>query len=311
MESPSAIRVTELRKSYKEHLSWKSRAALKGVSFEVPSGQIFGFLGANGAGKTTLIKILLGLQAADSGAVELLGNPGEHVQTRARIGFLPERPYFQLNLTAGEFLDFHRGLYGAPLPGKRRPENDELLRIVGLGDVKRQLLRGFSKGMLQRIGLAQALLNDPDLLILDEPMSGLDPVGRREVRNLLLELNQAGKTIFFSSHILSDIESLCQRIAVLEKGELKYCGRIDELLHRGGNEYELVFRIRDASRSEEAARLGNLKVSGEHLRLIVAGPAEAREAALALWGMGAEISSFNRVQRNLEEVLFGEGEGRR
>lgn len=304
--TPSAIRIAGLRKSYKENLSWKSREALKGISFSVPAGSIFGFLGANGAGKTTTIKILMGLQAADAGTVELLGQPVHEVSTRARVGFLPERPYFHMNLTADEFLDFHRGLYGTPLPGKRRAPNAELLELVGLRDVSSQLLRGFSKGMLQRIGIAQALLNDPDILVFDEPMSGLDPVGRREVRNLLVELNHRGKTIFFSSHILSDIEIVCQEIAFLERGELSYCGSIGHLLAQKASEYEILFRLDGAASRPEVARLGKLQPSTAQLmRLNVAGSSEAKAAAQALWGMGAEITSFNPVQRSLEDVLFG------
>lgn len=306
MASEVAIHIEGLEKIYREGFWRVGKPSLKGVSFDVPAGQIFGFLGANGAGKTTTIKIALGLQDATKGEVKIFGEPCGSAASRARLGFLPERPYFHLNLNAQEFLDFHRRLYGSAAPGKKRPSNEALLREVGLGDVGNRLLRNFSKGMLQRIGIAQALINDPDLVILDEPMSGLDPVGRREVRNLMVELNRRGKTIFFSSHILSDIESICQRIAFLEKGELKYCGRIDELVEHGSREFEIVFRMSGAADHPEIAKLGTLHSLGERLRLSVQGAAEARRATERLWSLGAEVTSFSPAQRSLEDILFGE-----
>lgn len=310
MSESNAIQFLNLEKVYKEGFWRKGKPSLKGVSFDVPVGQIFGFLGANGAGKTTAIKIALGLQSATHGEAKIFGQCAHDSSSRSRVGYLPERPYFHLNLGAQEFLDFHRRLYGPLIPGKKRPTNQELLALVGLPDVGDRLLRNFSKGMLQRIGLAQALLNDPDLVILDEPMSGLDPVGRREVRNLLLELNKAGKTIFFSSHILSDIESICQRIAFLEKGELKYCGKIEDLLERQSVEFEIVFRLEGAAGKAELAALGKLQAHGKLSRLSAAGEKEARRAVEKLWLMGAEVVGFNPVHRSLEEVLFGEKGGR-
>lgn len=302
----NAIRFIGLDKEYKEGFWRKRKLVVKNLSFDVSSGQIFGFLGANGAGKTTSIKVALGLQSATRGKVEIFGEPVENTESRARIGFLPERPYFHLNLSAGELLDFHRRLYGPALPGKKRPGNKELLQLVGLADVGSKLLRNFSKGMLQRTGLAIAMINDPDLLILDEPMSGLDPVGRREVRNLMVELNKMGKTIFFSSHILADIESVCQRIAFLEKGELKYCGKIDELIARNSLEYEINFRLENVNSHPELAALGKLHTHGKDLRMSVAGEAEARKAVEKLWAFGASVASFGPAHRSLEEILFGE-----
>jgi len=302
----NAIRFIELEKEYKEGFWRKRKPVVKKISFDVPVGQIFGFLGANGAGKTTSIKVALGLQAATRGRVEIFGENVEKAHSRARIGFLPERPYFHLNLCADEFLDFHRRLYGTAVAGKNRLTNQELLKLVGLPDTGVKLLRNFSKGMLQRIGLAQALINDPDLVILDEPMSGLDPVGRREVRNLMLELNRQGKTIFFSSHILADIESICQRIAFLEKGELKYCGGIEELIARDALEYEIVFQLEKVLAEGELSALGRILGHGKQLRLSVSGETEARKAVEKLWGMNAKVISFGPAHRSLEEVLFGE-----
>jgi len=311
MSEHPAIRFLELEKVYKEGFWRVGKPSLRNVSFDVPAGQIFGFLGANGAGKTTSIKIALGLQSATKGRVQIFGENVDQAHSRARIGYLPERPYFHLNLGANEFLDFHRRLYGAAIPGKRRPSNQELLTLVGIPEVGDRLLRNFSKGMLQRIGLAQTLLNDPDLVILDEPMSGLDPVGRREVRNLLLELNKMGKTIFFSSHILSDIESICQRIAFLEKGELKYCGKIDDLVERNAREFEILFRLEEAGKNAELVTLGKLEAHGKLSRLSVSGSGEARRATEKLWSLGAEVISFSPVHRGLEDILFGEKGGAR
>lgn len=306
--STHAIRFSGLEKEYKEGFWRRPKLVVKNVSFDVPAGHIFGFLGANGAGKTTSIKVALGLQAATRGKVEIFGVDSALAQARERIGFLPERPYFHLNLNAQEFLDFHRRLYGAAAPGKARPSNQELLALVGLPEVGGKLLRNFSKGMLQRVGLAQALINDPDLVILDEPMSGLDPVGRREVRNLMVELNRRGKTIFFSSHILADIESICTRIAFLEKGELRYCGGIEELFARDTLEYEIIFRLEAAGeKTAELQKLGRLHDHGKELRLSVAGEAEAKKGAERLWALGAAITSFGPAHRGLEEILFGKG----
>jgi len=300
----NAIEVKGLEKIYKEGFWRVGKPSVRDVSFEVPAGQIFGFLGANGAGKTTTIKVALGLQEATKGEVKIFGVSCKDAAARARVGFLPERPYFHLNLNAQEFLDFHRRLYGSAPAGKARPTNKELLAEVGLPDVGSRLLRNYSKGMLQRIGIAQALINAPDLLIFDEPMSGLDPVGRREVRNLMVELNKKGKTIFFSSHILSDIESICQRIAFLEKGELKYCGRIEDLVKQGSREFEIIFKL--ATAKEEMQKFGVVSALGDQLRLSVQGAAEAKRATEKLWSLGAEVTSFGPAQRSLEDILFGE-----
>jgi ABC-2 type transport system ATP-binding protein len=294
-----AIKFQELHKKYREGFWGKIRVGLEGVSFSVPQGGIFGFLGANGAGKTTAIKIALGLQRADSGGVEILGAKKLDSATKARLGYLPERPYLHQNLSAAEFLNFHRSLYGSSL--KRGHSNEELLEMVGLSEAQNVLLRNFSKGMLQRIGIAQSLLNNPELVILDEPMSGLDPVGRREVRNLLFDLNRRGKTIFFSSHILSDIESICQRIAFLEKGKLKYFGGISELLSKSSREAEVLFR----GVKEPLAGFGQAVEMGEWKKIIIP-ESSARAAVEAIWQAGGEIKSFTPVHASLEEALFGD-----
>ena len=192
-----AIQFKNLTKIYRSGFWGKKHQALSSLSLDVPTGSIFGFLGANGAGKTTTIKILMSLQYATEGTVSVWGGEVENRITQDRIGFMPERPTFHLDLTGNEFLNFHRSLYGKRNPDRNYKTNIDLLKMVGISEVGGTLLREFSKGMLQRIGLAQTLVNSPDLIVLDEPMSGLDPVGRRDIRNLIFDLSQEGKTIFF------------------------------------------------------------------------------------------------------------------
>ena len=226
--------VTEdLTKSYAS--GWPGRppfVALDGLSLTVGRGEIFGFLGPNGAGKTTTLKILIGLVRATSGKALLLGQPAGDVVTRRRIGFLPESPYFYDYLTAEEFLGFYGRFAGLNRAVIAQRVNDLLqTRGPGRGARARQL-RKFSKGMLQRIGLAQALIHDPELVILDEPMTGLDPIGRKQVRDLILSLRDQGKTVFFSTHILHDVEMICDRVGIVMKGRLVASGRVDELVRQ-------------------------------------------------------------------------------
>lgn len=226
------ITIEDLTKSYAS--GWPGRppfVALDGLSLTVVRGEIFGFLGPNGAGKTTTLKILLGLVRATSGRALLLGKPVGDVDTRRRIGFLPESPYFYDYLTADEFLGFYGQLAGLGRAVIIQRVTD-LLNLVGLADARTRQLRKFSKGMLQRIGLAQALIHDPELVILDEPMTGLDPVGRKQVRDLMLSLRDRGKTIFFSTHILHDVEMICDRVGIVMKGRLLASGRVDELVRQ-------------------------------------------------------------------------------
>ncbi len=212
-------RVAGLAKSYRCGLRGRSRAALAGVSFEVPRGRIVGLLGHNGAGKTTAIKAILDLVRPDAGRIELFGRDHRELAARAQVGYLPENPYFYDYLSGQELLDFHGRLCGL-YPRDRRRRAAQVLAQVGLAEQARLPLRKYSKGMLQRIGLAQALLGDPALLILDEPMSGLDPLGRREVRDLLGELRARGKTVLLSSHIVPDLEALADSVVILAHGRV-------------------------------------------------------------------------------------------
>ncbi len=220
---------------------WRKRTvrALDGLSLSVASGEVFGLLGPNGAGKTTTFKILMGLIRPTGGEALILDEPVQNVTMRRRIGYLPEQPYFYDYLTAREFLLYCGALCDLP-KSTARQRTDELLHQVGLADSADKQLRKFSKGMLQRVGLAQALIHNPEVLFLDEPMSGLDPLGRREVRDLIVGLRAQGKTVFFSSHILTDVEAMCDRVAILNKGRLIESGKLSEILKTRGNQLEVV-----------------------------------------------------------------------
>lgn len=294
------VRFNNLVKDYHEGFWGKKVRVLHGITFSVPKGKIFGFLGANGAGKTTSFKVLLGLQKATSGTVELFGKPIGANSFRENLGYLPERPYLHDYLAADEFLNFHRSLFHRNRAGL---SNEELLKLVGLPGVEKRTLRSFSKGMLQRIGIAQALINDPELIILDEPMSGLDPLGRREIRNLIANLGKTGKTVFFSSHILSDIESLCDEIAFLEKGRLKYCGKVQDLLV-SHDEFEIIFDTPD-KKVFTAPLFSDAKKTGESFKMIVTGDQAVKKTLEQIWIGNGKVTYVGRLHKNLEEVLFG------
>jgi ABC-2 type transport system ATP-binding protein len=233
----SVIEVRRLRKVYKSQFLRREVVGLDGLDMTVYQNEVFGFLGPNGAGKSTTLKILTGIIAASAGEATLLGAPAGSVESRKNIGFMPEFPTFHDFLRAGEFLSFYGTLSGMPR-GALDKRIDEVLELVGLPDVRSLPLRSFSKGMMQRIGIAQAVLHDPELVILDEPMSGLDPVGRRDVRSLIENLKLAGKTVLFSSHVLPDVELLADRVTVLRRGRSVLEGRLEELL--GSDAVEVV-----------------------------------------------------------------------
>ena len=237
-----AIEILGLEKTYSVGF-WRKRPkrALHPLHLAVEDGEIFGFLGPNGAGKTTTLKLLMGLVFPSAGSARILGRDWNDPAVKAEIGFLPEQPYFYDYLTAHELLEYYAQLSGVP-GSQRKKRVEEALHKVGLHDVKGVQLRKFSKGMLQRVGIAQAILHDPKLVFFDEPMSGLDPVGRREVRDLMEQLKQEGKTVFFSTHILSDAEALCDRVAIINKGELRGVGAIEDLTSSVQGKIEVVWQ---------------------------------------------------------------------
>jgi len=301
----SAIRTRALSKDYYVGF-WRPRPyrALDNLSIDVEPGAVFGFLGPNGAGKTTTLKLLMQLVFPTSGEAEILGRPVGDVTVRRRIGYLPENPYFYDHLTAEEVLDYYGRLFGMSAAARRQRVPATLDRL-GIGAERRLALRKFSKGMLQRVGLAQAILNDPEVLFLDEPMSGLDPLGRRDVRALILELRDQGRTIFFSSHILSDAESLCSRVAIVAKGQLAAAGSLADLSHFQVLGWELVMSgvpptALDALRSR-ARRVQ--AIAGD--RYVIDLPPDGRpeEVARELSGAGATLVSINPLRETLEDVF--------
>jgi ABC-2 type transport system ATP-binding protein len=309
----SAIEIAGLTKDYPTgFLHLKRVRALAGLSLTVERGEIFGFLGGNGAGKTTAIKILMRLMTPTAGAVRILGHDTNHHYVRARIGYLPEQPYFYDYLTARELLEYCAELFGYSA-ADRRARAVALLRRVHLDEAAwNRQLRKFSKGMLQRVGLAQALVNDPEVVVLDEPMSGLDPIGRRQVRDLIAGLRQSGTTVFFSSHIIADIEVLCDRVAILQKGRLAHLGRLDELRSRvdSGGHLEITVEgvtvpvLEDALRKVESAQVTPTPVGA---RIDVPSEALVDQALEAARACGARLVSVQPVRQSLEDLFVPEG----
>jgi len=263
------IKTENLTKTFKVGFRGKSFAALKGLNLEVNEGEIFGFLGPNGAGKTTTIKILMGLIYPTAGKAWILDKEVGDVEIKNRIGFLPEQPYFYDYLTSREFLLFYGQLFG--LAGDElRARMNNLLSLVGLEDASDLQLRKFSKGMLQRIGIAQALINQPDLIVLDEPMSGLDPIGRKEIRDIILRLKEDGKTVFFSTHIIPDVEMICDRVGILMKGELINVGRSDEIMDARVKYVDIIARNVSRETLAHIEAMGfSVYETGEHVSLKV------------------------------------------
>jgi ABC-2 type transport system ATP-binding protein len=306
-----AVEINNLTKDYEVGFLRKRRVrALDGLSLRVERGEIFGFLGANGAGKTTTLKLLMGLMYPTGGGASVLGHDIGDTSMHAQIGYLPEHPYFYDYLTAREFLEYCAELFGYPAAERRRRAADLLARVRLEEKAWDKQLRKFSKGMLQRVGLAQALVNDPSVVFLDEPMSGLDPVGRREVRDLIASLREHGTTVFFCSHILSDIEVLCDRAAILRQGRLAHVGRLEELRAEGGGRaMELVVAGASAERLEAAldgvvgARVTPTPAGA---RVEVASEQDVDEALRAVRSAGASLVAVQPVGNPLEELFVSE-----
>jgi ABC-2 type transport system ATP-binding protein len=281
----------------------KKVEAVRGVSFEVERGEIFGFLGPNGAGKTTTIKMLTGLIAATRGSAAVFGVPIRTPQAMARVGFLPENPYIYPYLTPREFVTLCGQLSGMKGPKLHR-RVEQIVERVGIPEAIDRPARALSKGMLQRAGLAAALVHEPELLILDEPMSGLDPVGRKEVRDLIVEEKRAGRTIFFSSHILTDVELLCDRVCILRQGEVVVAGVLRKLLDSGTRRREI--HLSGATEALKAAlrELGGiLRPIGESLAVELDGDEALRSALTSALAEGATIESVAPKRETLEDLF--------
>lgn len=250
----AVITVDKLAKEYRTGLRRKRIQALREVSFDVKPGEVFGFVGPNGAGKTTTIRALMGLVRPSAGRCTIFGLEVPSRAARARLGFLPEAPYFYEYLTGRELLDLAGRLHGLDAATRSRRAG-EMLERIGLAEAADRALRKYSKGMLQRAGLAQALVHDPELVVLDEPMSGLDPIGRKEVRDLILSLRDAGKTVFFSTHILPDVEAICDRVAIIAKGEVHDVGTVSKILDAHVLGMDVTLRCESAQRATLEARV--------------------------------------------------------
>lgn len=304
------IEIEELTKDFQVGF-WKKRPvrALDGLSLSVEKGEVFGFLGPNGAGKTTTLKILMDLIRPTAGSARVLGETVGSVSLRQRIGFLPENPYFYDYLTAEELL-----LYVGKLFGMRQPalagRVRTLLENVGLADARRLQLRKFSKGMIQRIGLAQAIINDPEVIFLDEPMSGLDPLGRRDVRQAILGLKREGVTVFFSSHILPDVEALCDRVAILNRGRLQQVGALHDILKVRIEAHEVVLAGISPETSAGLLPLcDEMTPMGERVQLRAGSPQQVESIISYALAHGAGLVSVNPIRPSLEDHFFHEVTG--
>jgi ABC-2 type transport system ATP-binding protein len=306
------VETEDLTKDYRVGF-WRPRAyrALDRLSLQVERGDVFGFLGPNGAGKTTTLKLLMQLVHPSGGRASILGRPAGDVAVRRRIGYLPENPYFYDYLTPEELLGYFASVFGYG-GHERRRRVGRLLDEVGIGAERRLQLRKFSKGMVQRVGIAQALLNDPEVVFLDEPMSGLDPIGRREVRALVMSLRDRGATVFFSSHILSDAEALCNRVAILAAGRLVTSGRLDDILAFEVRGWEIVFdgltpelvdRVR--ARATKTTRIADGRYSIDLAREI-----SPDRVIAELSAGGGRLVSLTPLRDSLEDVFVKEVAGR-
>ncbi len=307
----AVIEILNLTKDFRVGF-WKKRPvrALDGLTLQVQKGEIFGFLGPNGAGKTTTLKLLVNLLRPTSGEARILGEPVRSVAMRRRIGYLPENPYFYDYLTAEELLTYAGSLFGIRQPVLGR-KVATLIETVGLEDSRTQQLRKFSKGMVQRIGLVQALINDPEVVFLDEPMSGLDPLGRMEVRQVIASLKSRGVTVFFSSHILPDVEALCDRVAIMNKGRLLQAGALREILQVRIQGHEVIL---SNAGSEDAAALKEMcdEVApiGDRVHLRAGNPRQLQSVLSYSLGRGAEVVSVTPIRPSLEEYFFTEITGK-
>jgi len=297
-----AIEIENLTKDYPfGFLHLKKKRSLEGLTMQVDDGEVFGFLGPNGAGKSTTIKLLMSLIFPTAGTARILGKPISDIGMHRDIGYLPEQPYFYDYLTAAELLDYFARFFDLKA-GDRRERVERMLKKVGLETAKKIQLRKYSKGMLQRVGLAQAILHDPKVVILDEPMSGLDPLGRREVRDIILELKREGRTILFSTHILSDAEMLCDRVGVIVGGKLRGVGAPDEIVGVKAHAMEILFEYAGGG-TESSGLLSGATRTGNRYRLQVE-EGQLYATLEQLRGTGAKILSVTQVKASLEEYFM-------
>lgn len=296
------VRAEKVVQQFRQGFWMKRVEILHGVDLEVPEGSVFGFLGANGAGKTTLIHLIAGLRRPTSGRVLVGGAEATTIQARSRIGYLPERPYFYDHLT-GEGLLTHFGKLAGMSPNRIRERIPVVLKQVGMSDARKVELRRYSKGMLQRIGIAQGILHDPEVLILDEPMSGLDPLGRKEIRELILKEAGEGRTIFFSSHVIPDVEAICDRVALIKKGKIIGAGPIGDLLSKGDVESEVILSGIGEKDAKELKGVTATRAIPDGVRMVVKRPDDLGAALSGAIKGGAQVVSVNPIRPSLEEMF--------
>lgn len=308
-DSSIVVRVEQLRKVFRKHWTRKRTVAVDDVSFQVRRGEVFGFLGPNGAGKTTTMKMLMGLLHPTSGRATLLDMPMGAREAKRRVGYLPENPYFYDYLSANEFLHMVGRVFGMDR-ATRIQRAGALLEQVGLDMAKDRAMRSYSKGMLQRVGLAQALMSDPELVVLDEPMSGLDPIGRREVRDMILNLRRQGKTVFFCTHILADAEQLCDRVAIIVKGKIRETGLMSELLGQSVHRIDLEWRADQTSAQKIGETLGDgHRAAGDVWHYAAHAEDDATRAVEAIIHGGGQILAVTPHRQTLEEIFVRDASG--
>lgn len=298
------VEVEDLHKTYVVGLRRKKFQAVRGLSFQVRRGEVFGIVGPNGAGKTSTIKILTGLMRPTSGKAKLFGISTDSIESRRKLGYLPESPYFYEHLKAPELLRYYGQLHGiaGDVLDARIPQ---LIDRVGLSHATDRPLKKFSKGMRQRAGLAQALINDPELIILDEPQSGLDPVGRREVRDLIFDLKRQGKTVVFSSHILPDVEAVCDRVALFHKGKIIEQGRLDDLLGKRTHAYELLIaNLADRHLLDALPGLLDTSSRGDFIEARFALDYDLPTISRRIQELGGAIQSIQPLREDLEQIFI-------
>jgi len=300
-----AIEITHLVKKFRNLITREWVTAVNDISLDVVQGEIFGFLGPNGAGKTTTIKALLGLIFPDDGTVKVLGREPGDTEVKHQISYLPESPYFYEHMSAKEVISFYASLFG--LTGADRDKRvDYLIELVGLKSAGNKPLRAFSKGMLQRVGIAQSLVNDPKILFFDEPTSGLDPIAHRDIRDLILHLKNEGRTLFLSSHQLSDVEMVCDRVSILYRGKIRRIGRVDELIAGGKVEITVDnLKLDDKTNTALKAVVETIEQIGS--RLLITGDADnaTKQSIIDIVrANGGDVLSVTPTRRTLEDVFI-------
>ena len=304
MEQVAALTIENLSYAYRGNWSIKRKPALYNLSLEIQQGESFGFLGHNGAGKTTTIKCILNLVRPTAGSIKIFGQDAHQTRSRTVIGYLPEQPYFYDNLTVAELMSLYATLAGIPSTNREQCISKALNR-VGISSRSKSPMRSLSKGLMQRVAMAQAIVAGPKLLILDEPFSGLDPIGRREFRDLLLELHQAGTTLFMSSHILSDVELLCNRVSIMVQGELRGVYKVSDIPSSKAATFELIVSGQHTAQDSLVKLATDTRKRDSSISYIFNDRAKAESALRLALEMGASIESFEAHRPSLEDLFIG------